>query len=496
MIVMKFGGASLASPASIKQVASIVRSQLHRDPVVVVSALGDTTDHLLDILACAARAESYLAWKSQERLQHYHFCIAEDLLSGPELDAIDDYLRQIFRDLHVRMLEVCEGERSVTPELQDWILSLGEQLSSPIVSAALRTCGIPAAYLDARTLILTDEQFTNAEPRYWETYARIRWSAPLADRKQVVVLAGFIGASEDGRTTTLGRGGSDLTASLVGAALNAEQIQLWKDVDGLLTWDPRIRTGGYRIKYCSYPEMSELASAGATILHPNAIAPAQRLRIPVVIRNTFRPECEGTTIGVSRPDDAAIVKSIACRTNVTVLELRFPKASDGLQQSAPHLEEFFARRGAAANLLGMSGEVIYLSLENKLGASEFEFPVDHCMEIHARNHQTILTLVGNNLTNSSVAGRLPAVLASTQALILPSNTGCDAMHIAVPTVELAQYLQRIERAFFTEIDPQIFAESNSSNSETVDVEIGDPIAATPNAAGWRPVFPALRGSRA
>src|SRR5665213_2362335 len=130
MIVMKFGGASLASPASIKQVASIVRSQLHRDPVVVVSALGDTTDHLLDILACAARAESYLAWKSQERLQHYHFCIAEDLLSGPELDAIDDYLRQIFRDLHVRMLEVCEGERSVTPELQDWILSLGEQLSS------------------------------------------------------------------------------------------------------------------------------------------------------------------------------------------------------------------------------------------------------------------------------------------------------------------------------------------------------------------------------
>jgi aspartate kinase len=140
------------------------------------------------------------------------------------LNGIDCYLRRVFRDLHVRILELREGERSSTPELQDWVLGLGEQISSKIVTAIFRKHYIPAMHLDARDLILTDQQFTHAEPRYWETYARIRWLVPFAARGQVVVLGGFIGATEDGRTTTLGRGGSDLTASLVGAALNAEEI--------------------------------------------------------------------------------------------------------------------------------------------------------------------------------------------------------------------------------------------------------------------------------
>ena len=272
---MKFGGASLASPASIRRVASIVHAHLHRNPVIVVSAIGDTTDKLLEILEHASRAEAYLAWKLQEEVKTYHFCLAEDLLGPEQLKPIDQFVRQTFRDLHVRMLEVCEGERCVTPELQDWVASLGEELSSRIVAAALQQNGISALHLDSAKLILTDENFTNAAPRYWETYARIRWSVPSAARNHVVVLAGFIGASEQGRTTTLGRGGSDLTASIVGAAFNADEIQVWKDVDGMLTWDPKIKSKGYRVKRLSYEEATELARAGATILHPETIAPAQ-----------------------------------------------------------------------------------------------------------------------------------------------------------------------------------------------------------------------------
>jgi aspartokinase len=178
MIVMKFGGASLALPASIRRVASIVHSQLQRNPIVVVSAIGDTTDRLLGILEHASRAECYFAWKLQEEVKTYHFCLAEDLLGPKTLGPIDQYIRQVFRDLHVRILEVCEGERSVTPELRDWVASLGEQLSSRTVTAALQENAINAKHLDSAKLILTDERFTNAVPRYWETYARIRWSVP------------------------------------------------------------------------------------------------------------------------------------------------------------------------------------------------------------------------------------------------------------------------------------------------------------------------------
>ena len=155
MIVMKFGGSSLASAAAIRRVASIVQSQLHLKPVVVVSAFGDTTDHLASILKHSAAGESYPAWKLIKELREYHFSVAEDLLGALELEAVDQGLRESFRDLHVRMAEVCDGERTITPEEKDRTLSLGEQLSSLIVAAAFRELGVASCHMDARKLILT-----------------------------------------------------------------------------------------------------------------------------------------------------------------------------------------------------------------------------------------------------------------------------------------------------------------------------------------------------
>ncbi len=190
MIVMKFGGASLASPASVKRVAAIVLSHVQRNPVVVVSAIGDTTDHLLRMLEHASRAETYLAWKLHEQVRNAHFCLAEDLLGQRALEPIDQYIREMFRDLHVRLFEICEGERTVTPELRDWVASLGERLSSRIVAAALQENGIQAMHMDSRKLILTDDRFTSATPRYWEATRKsvgpsrrllaIRWSCSPA----------------------------------------------------------------------------------------------------------------------------------------------------------------------------------------------------------------------------------------------------------------------------------------------------------------------------
>jgi aspartate kinase len=465
MIVMKFGGTSLASPISIKRIVSIVRSQLDRVPLVVVSALGDTTDQLLEIFSCASQAHSYQRWKLLEHLQTYHFCLAEDLLDGAELNEIENYLRQVFRDLHVRMLEVSEGERSPTPELQDWVLGLGEQITSKIVAAVLLKHEIAAVHLDARDLILTDEQFTHAEPRYWETYARIRWSVPFAAHGKVAVLGGFIGATEDGRTTTLGRGGSDLTASLLGAALNAEEVQVWKDVDGLLTWDPKIqKRTGYRVKQLSYEEMADLALAGATILHPSTIAPVQRLRIPVTIRNTFRPQCEGTQIGGPQGSTSGVVKSIACKTGITLLELRSPK-ENGVREYTGYLKNLCQQRTSAATLLGITQDVIYLAIESNASAPEFEFKMKQCAEVHVHSHQAVITLVGEGLRDSGSVDRVLAALASSKALILPLNPSPRCVCIAVPAKNLTYYIEVLERILFSERDPRFLADLNIIGAE-------------------------------
>jgi aspartate kinase len=456
MILMKFGGASLASPASIKRIASIVFSQVQRNPVVVVSALGDTTDRLAEILQHASRAESYLAWKLQEELKTYHFCVAEDLLSPERLEPIEQFIRHIFRDLHIRIQEICEGERSLTPELRDWVSSLGEKLSSRIVTAVLQENGIKTMHMDSAKLILTDEHFTNATPRYWETYARIRWSVPIAARNHVVVLGGFMGATEDGRTTTLGRGGSDLTASIVGAAVNADEIQVWKDVDGMLTWDPKIKNTEYRVKSLSYEEADELAQAGATILHPDTIAPARRLRIPVIIRNTFRPDGDGTRIGVSNKACWNAVKSIACKTNMTVIELRSPKAGGTLTEYSPTIERV-CREQKAATLLATSDEAIYLALEAKGGDTESNFAPDHCMQVHIRTRQAIITLVGEAVKSSSIVERVSALLTQRAALILPQNGEGCSVRIVVAQEKLATCMDILQHILFAELDPAFFA---------------------------------------
>jgi len=465
MIVMKFGGSSLASPDAVRRVAAIVNSQRHREITVVVSALGDTTDRLLDILDSAARGESYFGWKRQEELRTYHFCLTEDLLDRDRLTPIDAYLRQTFRDLHVRMLEVAEGERPVTPELRDWVTSTGEQLSSRIVTAAFEQSGTAASHLDSTKLILTDDQFTNAEPRYWETYARIRWAVAAQPRGNVLVLGGFIGAAEDGRITTLGRGGSDLTASIVGAALNADEIQVWKDVDGMLTWDPRVKTGGHRLKSLSYDEAAELAHAGAAILHPETIRPAQRLRIPVIIRNTFRPEGEGTRIGP--PNSACLnpVKSIVSKSNLTILELRSPAPEESLPADSATFIREISKQHKAAKMVALSDKAIFLSLDGDSIIPDLGIADGPCLQARVRTYQALLTFIGHNLKRCDVALALARIPVKRPIVLLPQNGNSCSVSIAVAQEDLAVWIEILQKAFFSDVDPAFFAPSEPTNTD-------------------------------
>jgi aspartate kinase len=293
MIVMKFGGSSLESADALQRVVSIVEAARHEAPVVVVSAMGKTTDRLLKAGTLAAAGKLSAAHAELYSLESFH----TDHLNSSEIATLFANASGLLN----RIANAC----ALSPVHSDELLSYGERLSSLVVAHALG-----AVHLQAEKLIVTDVHHTNAAPLLWETYAKLRRAIPA---KQISVLGGFIGSTDAGIPTTLGRGGSDFTASLVGAAINAEEIQIWTDVDGMLSCDPRVAQGGRCLRAISYQEAAEMAEWGAKVLHSATIAPAIRQRVPISIRNSRNQFHPGTLIGLAQPSNKeGLVKSIAC----------------------------------------------------------------------------------------------------------------------------------------------------------------------------------------
>ena len=208
---------------------------------------------------------------------------------------------RLFQELEARTGDLTRSVGELSPRSMDAIASVGERLSSLVVTFAFRSAGMRTQHVDARRVIVTDNRFTQAQPLFEDTYARLQENVKPAAETSVVVMGGFIGATKDGQTTTLGRGGSDFSASIVGAGVCAEEIQIWTDVDGMLTADPRLVPGGHRVKSMSFAEAAEMAYFGAKVLHPATVLPAVEKNIPVLILNSRRPEAEGQLIP-SRPD--------------------------------------------------------------------------------------------------------------------------------------------------------------------------------------------------
>ncbi|MGA2436251.1 MAG: aspartate kinase, partial [Bryobacteraceae bacterium] len=321
MIVMKFGGTSVESAAAIERVASIVRARLERQPVVVVSAMGKTTNKLLALAADAARGDRDGALAQVEALRQFHLAEAGALISPAAAVELNEIIDSHFRELSelVTGLTVL-GE--VAPRSIDAVSSYGERLSSQIVALAFRELGMETAHVDSRELVVTDGRHTQAAPLYPQSYARLASAIPpLVRAGKVVVMGGFISSTEDGVPTTLGRGGSDFTAAIVGAGIGAEEIQIWTDVDGMMTADPNAVTGARRLKRISFAEAAELAYFGAKVLHPATVLPAVEKNVPVLILNSRRPEVPGTRIVREAVPSSNPVKSIACKKDITVVNI-------------------------------------------------------------------------------------------------------------------------------------------------------------------------------
>ena len=319
--VMKFGGTSVGDAGRIRGAAEIVAAAARRGAVVaVVSAMGGVTNRLVEAAHAAERGDALAAESLRAALVAQHAEAAESLIS----DALErERTRVEVEAIIEETASLCRGTAllcELTPRALDAVSGAGERLSARLVAGALRELGVDAVAVDATELIVTDGEHGRAEPLMEETRTRASARlAPLLERGAVPVVTGFIGASQTGILTTLGRGGSDYSATILGAALGASEIVIWTDVDGVMTADPRLVAGARVINEISYSEAAELAYFGAKVLHPKTLRPVEEAAIPVWIRNSFRPEGRGTKITPTGNPAPGGVRAITAHTGVSLL---------------------------------------------------------------------------------------------------------------------------------------------------------------------------------
>lgn len=321
--VLKFGGTSVAGPSCIERVVRLIKAALtDSNVVVVVSAMSGVTNELIEAATASELGKAEVAETILGNLRERHMGLISSLIrSTRERERIQSHVRELLQTGD-RLIKGVMLLHELTPRTRDCILSLGERLCAPVVAAALLEIGVPSEAISATELIITDSYHGTAEPQVDLTRESCRMRLqPLLQRGIVPVVTGFIGASVDGALTTLGRGGSDYSATIIAAALDAHEVIVWKDVDGLHTADPRLVPGACTIPEISYLEAAELAYFGAKVLHPKTLNAIMKCGIPLSIRNTFAPERPGTKITSSGPQFVAEVTAVTAISDVALITL-------------------------------------------------------------------------------------------------------------------------------------------------------------------------------
>lgn len=456
MIVMKFGGTSVESAAAIERVASTVRARLARKPVVVVSAMGKTTNKLLAIASEAVAGNRDEALDLLHGLHEFHLTEGRKLAGERRLADVEGVVDGLFQELEELVKGVAVmGE--LTPRATDAIASYGERLSSEIVAISLDTMGIPSAHVDARDVIVTDTRHTHAAPLFPQTYSKLAATIPQLAQKKVVVMGGFIGATEEGVTSTLGRGGSDFTAAIVGAGIGAEEIQIWTDVDGMLTADPTVMPGGYRVKTISFAEAAELAYFGAKVLHPATVVPAIEKNIPVRILNSRRAEVEGTLIVKDTIHCANVAKSIACKKKITLVNIvssRMLMAHGFLRR----IFEVFDRYETPVDMVATTEVSVSLTIDNLARLKDISRELRQFADVSIEEDQAIVCLVGDNIRYTpGVASRAFSALNDINIRMISQGASLLNLSIVIAHEDLKSAVERLHTEFFRDPDAAVFA---------------------------------------
>jgi aspartate kinase len=458
MIIMKFGGTSVEDVASVKRVIEIIRARLALQPIVVVSAMGKTTRRLLEAAEAAASGDPATTLAIVAELKSVHESKARGLVekaSGNEVFALID---RHFDELK-KLLEGLGILGEIPARGLDKILAYGELLSSAILAYALGDREVKTVLLDSRNLIKTDDRYGGASPIFELTNRQIQQVIGSAvERGFVPVIQGFIGSTRDGATTTLGFEGSDYTATIVGAALEASDIQIWKDVSGLMTADPSVFEGARTVKSCTFAEAGELTYFGAKVLHPKAIYPAARKNIPVHIYNSKRPEDEGTAITANPAAGDDLIKSIAYKRPVTIVKTTAEHVADGSRSVTPDdflrsVVDAMRRRRIQPMLTAVSALSVAAALDSRAIKPAVERDLVEELSglgtVSLETEMAIVSLVGEELrSDRGLAGRVFSVLGDTQLGLILHGTSPIAMNFVVAQLDVENVIARLHDVFF------------------------------------------------
>jgi aspartate kinase len=458
LVVMKFGGTSVEDARAMLRTAAIVRGRRERGlaAVVVVSAMAKVTDMLLAAAAAAGRGDKDGALEIARRLRNRHIETAGELLRGGHFSEVDAAMRTEFDALD-DLLRGIAAVGELTPRTSDNVVSFGERMSSRMVAAAFAEHGLNGVHVDARTCIVTDSHYGKAAPQEDAIEAKLTALVlPLLERGMTPVMGGFIGANEAGITTTLGRGGSDYTAALVGGGLHVGAIEIWTDVNGIMTTDPRICADALRVKTISFEEAAELAYFGAKVLHPATILPAVQKSIPVWVLNSRNPENEGTKITAMAPPCASPFKSIAAKKRLTIIDV----VASRMLMSHGYLKavfDVFDRYHCAIDMVSTSEVSISVTVDSNEQLPAICAELGKIADVKLEGHKALVCMVGEDIRgHKGIAGRVFSAIRHVNVRMISQGASEINMSFMIEESDVDEAIRSLHAEFFAEPDPTVF----------------------------------------
>lgn len=456
MIIIKFGGTSVQDAESIRSVINIVKTKLHKHPVVVVSAVAGATNQLIESAHCAVAGKKEQAVKILNNLRNRHLEIAENLIKDcGELDIVNKSIDDIITKL-ANLVEGVSLIGELTNRSLDMFAAQGELLSSHVIAPAMREANVTAKWFDVRQVMITDDSFSNAVPNIPVLTHNCRtFVTPLFNDHDVVLTQGFIGSTLDGVTTTLGRGGSDYSAALLGAAMDAEDIEIWTDVDGVLTTDPRIAPNAKRVKQMSFQEASELAYFGAKVLHPATIIPAVEKNIPVHVYNTKNPNFSGTLIAAKlhlsteAQSSSCVIKSIAFKKNITIFNITSSRMllAHGFLYS---IFEIFKKNKTAVDVVSTTEVSVSLTIDNLDNLDSIVRDLSAFSQVQVESDRAIVCLVGEQMRKTAgIAARTFGAIRDININMVSQGASEINLTFVIDQKNVDDVVRRLHHEFFS-----------------------------------------------
>ncbi len=451
MIVMKFGGTSVEDARAIRNVSEIVGSRAAESPVVVVSAMAGITDQLVAMGHAAAQGDRPTAGRLLEQARERHGDTAVQLAGSSTRQSLQPKLDAHF-DALSRLLDRIAMVGNLSPRSSDALLSFGELLSTELVNAAFRAAGLPSLVVDSRECIVTNLAHTRAVPDFSQSKHRLEARIlPAVHSGRIPVMGGFIAATADGIPTTLGRGGSDFSAAIIGAALGVACIEIWTDVPGIMTTDPGICPDARLIPAMSFAEAAEMAYFGAKVLHPGTLVPAAEHNIPVQVLNSREPGGSGTRIESQVPANGTTFRAITARRNVSIVNVGLRKlwSTRGFMRS---VFTIFDRHNCPVDAVSTTQGSVSLAVDSAQMLASLLTDLHTIADVSCENSKAIVCLVGENIRGKpGIAARVFGTVAGGGINVRMISQGASEISISfvIEEKDAVEAVRRLHGEFFS-----------------------------------------------